>query len=546
MMLRMIRFLSVLTLASACSASPPASTASSGLDASIDTAATFADTKVSADQAIAVDAAVDGASDGGGASDTGALDGAAQDVKDAAVALDADSVDITADSAANGDLAIDAAQIDAPVDGAADAIADTAPDTAPDTVAEDAGDGLGDATGDLAGDAVVDAVADAPEPVYGPFSKLGCAKLVNSNTDGTVNPFISPARNGLFYVSYVAKGGDLMLNWESPLTCKTIEGPLQVNKTKGDVYYWGGIAVVSDPLGNFYAVWESQTKGAEISFAWSETGKNFSSPIELVSTSSNGQDPAIWVPEAGKVHAAWRGHHPTLSQYDPYYAQGNSMFMTGKTFSAGKMVFGDAQQDDQVAIVGDSKGNLFFAWQSFDGDIYLARSKDDGKTWSPPVQVNDVKGKANVGKASFLAVTPAGKVVVMWSDTRKATSGNENDVFADSSLDGVTFGSDVQVNDNDARYQEDPSMATGWTGNCKGAIYAVWQDFRNKKSYDIVAARSVDGGVTWSKNEILAGDLAGDEMNPAVAVDSTCTVGVAWRDSTKNANFDIGTAYFKW
>jgi hypothetical protein len=35
-------------------------------------------------------------------------------------------------------------------------------------------------------------------------------------------------------------------------------------------------------------------------------------------------------------------------------------------------------------------------------------------------------------------------------------------------------------------------------------------------------------------------------MNPAIAVDASCVVGVAWRDSTKNANFDIGTAYFKW
>lgn len=544
MLLRAIFPFVVAAIAAGCSTSPTSPSAASGADAGQDTAASFGDTSAdqtalsdqtaSADQAGSGDTAADSAKDGSAAD---AIDAAAPGDSDSAAAPDAGSldavadvpVDAVADTAADADTA-DLTDTPDITDTAADVLLDTGPDSAPDAAA----------------DTAVDAASDVPAPVYGPFTKLGCSKIANTNADGTVNPFISPARNGQFYVSYVAKGGNLMLNWESHTTCKTVEGPLQVNKTAGDVYYWGGIAVVSDPKGNFYAVWESQTKGAHISFAWSETGKTFSAPIELVSTSTNGQDPAIWVPEEGKVHAAWRGHHPTLSQYDPYYAQGTAMFTPGKTFTPGKLVYSDAQQDDQVAVVGDSKGNLFLAWQSFDGDIYLARSKDEGKTWSPPVQVNDVKGKANVGKASFLAVTPAGKVVVSWSDTRKAKSGNENDVFADSSLDGLTFGTDVQVNDDDARYQEDPSMAVGWTGSCSGVIYAVWQDFRNKKSYDIVAARSVDGGLTWSKNEVIAGDVPGDEMNPAIAVDASCVVGVAWRDSTKNANFDIGTAYFKW
>jgi hypothetical protein len=255
-----------------------------------------------------------------------------------------------------------------------------------------------------------------------------------------------------------------------------------------------------------------------------------------VSTSTNGQDAALWSSAPGVVHAVWSGHHPSLPQYDPYYAVATN----------GVMVHGDAQQDDQVAVVTDSKGYIYVGWQSFDGDMYLAKSVDAGKTWSAPVQVNDVVGKANVGKASFLAITPGDRLVMSWSDTRKANSGNENDVFADSSSDGLTWGADVQINDNDSRYQEDPSLAVGLTGSCKGAVYAVWQDFRGQKSYDIYGARSVDGGLTWSANEAIAKDVQGDEMNPAIAVDGTCTIGVAWRDGVVNDNFDIGTAYLKW
>ena len=76
---------------------------------------------------------------------------------------------------------------------------------------------------------------------------------------------------------------------------------------------------------------------------------------------------------------------------------------------------------------------------------------------------------ANVGKATFMTITPEGRVVIIWSDERNQQSGNENDVFSDSSADGLTWGVDVQVNDDDDRYQEDPALAVAMTGPCAGA-----------------------------------------------------------------------------
>jgi len=92
----------------------------------------------------------------------------------------------------------------------------------------------------------------------------------------------------------------------------------------------------------------------------------------------------------------------------------------------------------------------------------------------------------------------------------------------------LKWGNDVQVNDNDARYQQDPSMAVGTGAKCKGAICLVWRGFRHKKSYEVFAARTTDGGLTWSKNEATAKDLNEDEMNPAIAVDKGCVIGVTW------------------
>ena len=84
-----------------------------------------------------------------------------------------------------------------------------------------------------------------------------------------------------------------------------------------------------------------------------------------------------------------------------------------------------------------------------------------------------------------------------------------------------------------------------------GRILLAWSKFIGNNHSDfgagVIAARwSDDGGLTWSKNETAANSLEGDEMNPAIAVDGTCTIGVAWRDSGVNPNFDIGSAYLKW
>lgn len=84
-------------------------------------------------------------------------------------------------------------------------------------------------------------------------------------------------------------------------------------------------------------------------------------------------------------------------------------------------------------------------------------------------QVNDVRGKANVGHASFLAVSPDHRPV------------------------------HVQINDNEACYQEDPSLTVGRSCDCAGIVFAVWQDFRSKKSYDAHVARSLDGGKSCPK-----------------------------------------------
>ena len=372
-----------------------------------------------------------------------------------------------------------------------------------------------------------------------------CEILVNTGIAGTVNPFIFPARQGEFYVTYVAKGddgADLKMAWVDPATCAVTNGPLTVNDIPGGVYYWGTQWALSDKSGNFYAVWEADNSLGDISFSASESGLDFSPAVEVVSTSQNGTDPTLQILGPGQVLVAWRGYDS--NNYDPYFTRNDDVFGAG-AFSAAVEVAESAVQDDQVALAVDDSGNIYLGWQSFSdgtdqgGNMYVAKSTDDGQTWSAPVRVNDVATKANVGKSTFMA-WGNGKLHIIWSDTR---TDSEGDVYLDSSTDGLTFGADVMVNDDTYRYQEDPSIVIGKGGSCAGILYTVWQDLRSNDGYDVYGARSTDGGATFEANIKINPTTTEDQMNPALAVDETCVIGVSWRDSATNSKFDISATF---
>lgn len=380
-----------------------------------------------------------------------------------------------------------------------------------------------------------------------------CELKINTNDTGTVNPFVSQGRSGAFYVSYVASedgGGNLRVAWIDPIKCEIAAGPFKVNDIPGDVYYWGAQSVISDGAGNFYAVWETLSSKTFIGFSASESVQTFPPFIEVVSTSENGLFPSLAVKSVGHVIVVWTGYikGENGAEYDPFISINQDVF-GGKKFSPGVQVTSTKTQDDSTAVAVDGFGNIYVAWESFQdstpegGNIYVAKSTDGGKTFSAPVQVNDVPSKAQVGIGTFMA-WGKDRLYVVWSDTR---NDYEGDIYIDSSPDGITFGQDILVNDNTNRNQEDPSIVVGAGPQCDGHVYVVWQDMRSNKDYDIYGAKSIDKGKTFLPNKLLNQTLSKDQMNPSIAIDATCVVGVAWRDSSENSKFDIKGVFLpKW
>lgn len=96
-------------------------------------------------------------------------------------------------------------------------------------------------------------------------------------------------------------------------------------------------------------------------------------------------------------------------------------------------------------------GQLYLAWAdkgSGGADILLSTSRDGGRSWTAPVQVND-DASVNFAANHFqpqLAVAPDGVVSVMFFDTRNDPQRGWIDVYVAQSVDhGATFLANIRV-----------------------------------------------------------------------------------------------------
>jgi hypothetical protein len=161
------------------------------------------------------------------------------------------------------------------------------------------------------------------------------------------------------------------------------------------------------------------------------------------------------------------------------------------------------------------RGNVYVAWTRFDvygsenpdhkSHIWLARSRDAARTFTPPVQVSDSPGDAKDSDGTVEGVVPSvgvnGEVYVAWA-------GPKGLVFDRSVDGGYTFGADTVVGampggwdiplPGVTRHNGMPVTAVDHSrGPHRGTVYLNWIDERNGDA-DVFLASSRDAGKTWS------------------------------------------------
>lgn len=156
--------------------------------------------------------------------------------------------------------------------------------------------------------------------------------------------------------------------------------------------------------------------------------------------------------------------------------------------------------------------------------LRFVRSKDDGGSWSAPVTVTDdsVFGSHNFHS---LHVTADGLVYVGWLDGRHGKSA----AYAARSADG---GKTWSRNQRVSRDEACPCCRTSIASAPDGTIYMAWRTVMPGNIRDVVVSRSTDSGVTWTDPVRVKADdwvFPGcPHAGPALQLDSAGAVHVAW------------------
>ncbi len=200
--------------------------------------------------------------------------------------------------------------------------------------------------------------------------------------------------------------------------------------------------------------------------------------------------------------------------------------------------------EDKPYIVSDTSngpfaGILYVGWTRWtltDSEILLARSTDDGRTWSKPLEIDAHPGlpRDDNGAAEGFAgaVGPDGTLYVVWSQ------GNDI-MFTESHDGGKTFTPAhpilhtaptmfaVQTLERANGFPQIAIDPRSWH------LYLTWSDYRNG-DLDVFCSTSIDAGRTWTPAARVNNDPihdGADQIFQWLAVDPTDgTVNVLFYD----------------
>ena len=211
---------------------------------------------------------------------------------------------------------------------------------------------------------------------------------------------------------------------------------------------------------------------------------------------------------------------------------------------------GDTAEDGSPQIATDGAGHWVAVWESnnslggtigTDTDILVARSSDQGATWTVPAPLNTTAFADDaVDKDVRLAADGAGTWLAVWQiyDSSGGPYGADTDLLMARSVDGGITWSDAAPLNNAAT---DGDISDGYpqlTTDGAGHWVAVWESIDGHTStgddWNILVARSDDSGATWTTPEILNTDAAIDVKNdhtPSVTTDGRGLWLSVWRAS---------------
>jgi hypothetical protein len=215
----------------------------------------------------------------------------------------------------------------------------------------------------------------------------------------------------------------------------------------------------------------------------------------------------------------------------------------GRTFAAATRVNAepepiDANSESRPKIAFGGGGALFVTYtragtKPYTGDIRFARSLDGGRTFSPPVTIND-DGLDAAHRFDALAVAPDGRVIVAWIDKRDletaARGGGPYDgaalYYAESRDRGARFSPNRRLAD---RICECCRLATAF--DASGRLAVAWRNVYPGSIRDHALGWIGSDGTPGATTRVTRDDWkieACPHHGPAMAISASGAIHFVW------------------
>lgn len=370
-----------------------------------------------------------------------------------------------------------------------------------------------------------------PDPVSGIYGANGfLSNDAGSSWGGSVqgaggensgDPATAIGLNGWYYVGYIHSSGGQGVSystnqgqtWTAVLAAPAPGGwGTMLDKN----HMWIDNSPTSTYSGYLYDAWTNfgGSNDAQIEINRStDQGLTWSTPVNIssaVNAGSHNQGVNIHTGPNGEVYAIW-------AIYDGWPTDETAIGMSksldgGATWSTATRIINNIRgirtsgtgksmrvnSFPSLAVDISNSGNrgtMYITWSNIgtpgintgnDIDIYLAKSTDQGLTWSTPEKVNqDNAGLGSQHYFPWIACDPAnGNLSIIYYDDRDVSS-NQCETYVSNSTDGGTSWEDVKVSDVSFTPQSIAGLADSYFGDYLAIhannrwVYPAWTDNRS-------------------------------------------------------------------
>ena len=281
--------------------------------------------------------------------------------------------------------------------------------------------------------------------------------------------------------------------------------------------YSSGPSMAIDSSDSIHVVWYDDTPGNnEIYYKKSTTGGTSWNPAQRITwTSGSSTVPAIAVDSSDAVHIVWQEN---ISGNDEIYSKDSSD--GGTTWTAAKRLTWTSSDSRNPALAIDSSDIIYAVWDDpspGNSEIFGKRSTDGGVTWS---SVRRLTWTSGWSYGPDIAIAPPNTIHLVWG----AEIPGDTEIFYKGSTDGGETWSPAKQLTWNSGASGSVSVATDSAND----VHIVWMD-STPGDPEIYYRKSADGGTTWSASQRLTW-TSGNSYSPVLAIDSTNTVHVVWRD----------------